>query len=224
MKDQYFGDFGDYQKISLLKNLQKEKLKVLVHWLKTKNDESTDGKHISYLEKPELWASFDPGIYTFLKEKINSGERLLSHIETSEYCSEVEFLKEYIESEDSRKNALQQVISSNADVVLFDPDNGIEVASTNKKNIHKYVTWDELQATFKSGKSVIVYQHFSRTNREKFIREKVSGIEKRIMCPVVSIQVRHSVYFFLIQQKHKVRLMKVIKEFSNTWKSLAVVR
>ena len=137
MKDQYFGDFGDYQKVSLLKCLQKKNLKVLVHWLKTKDDSSTDGKHITYLEKSELWANFDTDVFKLLKEKIGSGERSLTHIETSEFCSEVEFINEYIEDEDIRKKTLEQVIKSNAEVVLFDPDNGIQVVSSNMKNIHK---------------------------------------------------------------------------------------
>ncbi len=55
MKDQYFGDFGDYQKISLLKKLKTTGLTITAYWMKTKDDQSTDGKHITYLTKPELW-------------------------------------------------------------------------------------------------------------------------------------------------------------------------
>lgn len=224
MKDQYFGDFGDYQKLSLLKSLKKEELGILVHWLKTKDDESTDGKHVTYLDKPELWREFDAEAYDFLKAKMDSGKRLLSHIETSEHCSGIGFLNSYIEDEVARKHMLQNVIESSADVVLFDPDNGIEVASTNKKNVHKYVTWDELTSAYGSGKSVIVYQHFSRTNRERFIQDKVSEIQDRIACPVISVQVRHSVYFILVQDAHKPRLTRSIRSFANDWKHLAVVR
>ena len=224
MKDQYFGDFGDYQKVSLLKKLQEEKLKVLVHWMKTKDDGGTDGKHITYLEKSEIWEDFDSDIYEFLKSKMRAGERLLSHIESSEYCSDIEFLNEYIEDKTARRDILQKMIKRDTDVVLFDPDNGIEVASTNNKNVHKYVLWEELIAAYASGKSVIVYQHFSRTNREKFIQEKVTEIKKRIICSVVSVQVRHSVYFFLIQEKDKSALTRAIKSFADTWKHLAIVR
>ncbi|MDB4991778.1 MAG: hypothetical protein JWL75_23 [Parcubacteria group bacterium] len=224
MKDQYFGDFGDYQKVSLLRNLRAQGLEVLVHWMKTRDDGGTDGKHITYLDTPEVWGGFDPDVYAFLKSKMNSGPRSLSHIEESEYCSGITFLGEYIENESTRKDLLERVIKSDADVVFFDPDNGIEVASTNKKNVHKYVIWAEMIEAFNAGKTVVVYQHFSRTNRENFINEKTTEIQKRIAGPVVSIQVRHSVYFFLIQKEHRTKIMAAIAAFSSIWKNLAIVR
>ena len=221
MKDQYF---GDYQKVSLLKYLQDNHLKVLVHWMRTKDDESTDGKHITYLEKPKIWRQFHEDVFDFLKLKIASGERHLKHIEDSSYGSGITFLNEYIEDIVSRDKALKQLIKSDSDVVFFDPDNGIEVASTNKKNIHKYVMWDEIIQAFESEKSVIIYQHFSRTNRETFIQDKAKEIQKHVSCPTISVQVRHSVYFFLIQPKHEKKLQNTIKEFSSSWKHLAIVR
>jgi hypothetical protein len=224
MKDQYFGDFGDYQKISLLKFLQDEGFSLLVHWMKTKDDGSTDGKHISYLEKPDTWRSFDPEVFEFLRSKTTSGKRLLSHVEGSNLCKKVQFISDYIEDRDRRSHMLDTIRRSGAEVVLFDPDNGIEVASTNKKNIHKYVTWNEILKTFDSGKSVIIYQHFSRTNREIFVQNKIAEIRGKVACPVVSVQVRHSVYFFLMHKEHRAGLLRAIGRFADTWKRLAVVR
>lgn len=224
MKDQYFGDFGDYQKVSLFKILRDQGLRVLVYWMKTPDDGSSDGKHVTYLEKPELWRSFAPDIYDFLKEKIGTGERLLTHIEESTYGSGIGFLNQSIEDSEERAGALKRVIESEADIVLFDPDNGIEVVSTNKRNIHKYVTWDEITRAFQSDKSVIIYQHFSRSNREDFIRGKMAEIHKRVTGEIRSVQVRHSVYFFLIQESHGESLGKVIADFANIWKNLAIAR
>ncbi len=224
MKDQYFGDFGDYQKISLLKKLKQTGLRITTHWMKTVDDGSNDGKHITYLQKPDLWRNYEPGIFDFLVDKISTTSRSLSHIEKSTHCEGIDFINKYIESTDIRRKINDDILQSNADIVFFDPDNGIEVASTNKKNIHKYVTWDELIQTFNTGKSVLVYQHFSRSNRDTFINNKITEIQNRVQCTVVSIKVKHSVYFFILQKNHLPNIEKALGEFMSTWHSLAIVR
>lgn len=225
MKDQYFGDFGDYQKISLLQKLSKAGLRVTTYWMKTLDDSSTDGKHITYLLKPALWRSYETEIFDFLNEKIKSKKRLLSHIEGSSYCKGIQFINDPIEDTLVRDAILEKICRDNTqDVVFFDPDNGIEVASTNKKNVHKYVTWNEIIKTFNSGKSVLIYQHFSRSSRESFIKNKMKEIKQRIDAPVLSLKVKHSVYFFVIQEKHKKQIEQALREFTITWKQFAVVK
>ncbi|HEY0010628.1 MAG TPA: hypothetical protein VGB97_01790 [Candidatus Paceibacterota bacterium] len=224
MKDQYVGDFGDYQKVSLLRNLHEQDISVLVHWMRTRDDGSTDGKHITYLEKPEVWRAYDAEVYDFFKSTMDAGKRLLSVIEASRSLRSVQFLNAYIEDRNVRAETLDLAVRSGADVVLFDPDNGIEVPSTNRKNVHKYVMWEEILTTINAGKSVIVYQHFSRTSREAFITNKVKEIQQRTSLPVMSIQVRHSVYFFIIQRMHEARMRNAIKAFARTWKEMAMVR
>lgn len=224
MKDQYFGDFGDYQKVSLLEHLQKQKLKVVVHWMKTRDDDSTDGKHITYLTKPERWRTYSPEVFDYLKAKVESQGRNLRHIENSPFCAECEFISEYIENTGDRKKALRRAIARDRDIILFDPDNGIEVASTNPKSVHKYVTWAEVAHAFDSNKSVIIYQHFARVNRETFIQRKVEEICDRFFCDVASLQVKHSVYFFMIQPHHKGQIYESISEFSERWRDLSLIR
>jgi hypothetical protein len=224
MKDQYFGDFGDYQKVSLL-NLLSEDLKVTVYWMKTVDDGGTDGKHIAYLKKPDIWRTFEPNIFDFIAEKIGTKKRRLSHIESSPYGKRIQFINKHIEDEDVRAGILKDICADKTvDVVFFDPDNGIEVLSTNKKNAHKYVTWEEISKTFNSGKSVMIYQHFSRVNREKFIKHKLQEIRKRLHAPTLALQVKHSVYFFILQERHQAKATKAIEKFSKIWKEWAVSR
>ena len=54
MKNQYFGDIGDYGKYGLLRFLAQNGVKIAVNWYLTTNDGSGDGKHVSYLEKQGL--------------------------------------------------------------------------------------------------------------------------------------------------------------------------
>ena len=50
MKDQYFGDIGDYGKYGLLRFLAKKGIKIGVHWYLTPSDGSNDGKFTDYLD------------------------------------------------------------------------------------------------------------------------------------------------------------------------------
>ena len=97
MKNQYFGDFGDYQKLSLLKCLRDEgKLNITVHWMKTKDDASTDGKRITYLNDPVNWDSFDKEIFNFLKGHIDLKKRDLALYETSHHAKGLKFVNDHM--------------------------------------------------------------------------------------------------------------------------------
>ena len=56
------------------------------------------------------------------------------------------------------------------DLIFFDPDNGIEVASGPKgrKNSSKYLYWDEIAAAFRPKRSLLIYQHYAREHRQAF--------------------------------------------------------
>lgn len=217
MKDQYFGDFGDYQKISLLRNLRETNLSILVHWMKTSDDGSSDGRHVSYLNNPKIWMDYEPDIFEYIKQKIVKNKRSLIYIENSVFCKKIDFLNKKIENIKDRSLTLKSTIESSADLVFFDPDNGIEVKSTNPGNIHKYVTWKEIIETYKSGKSVFIYQHFSRSNRDEFTQNKLKEIREKIGKEAIALRVRHSVYFVIPQSKHKSIIDLSLQKFVKTW-------
>jgi|SRR6185436_698686 len=221
MKDQYFGDFGDYQKISLLQILKNQGLNITTYWMKTADDGSTDGKHITYLNKPLLWRSYEPEIFDFLNEKITQNKRLLSHIETSRYCKGIEFLNNNIELPEDRDEVFKKLLINRSNLIFFDPDNGIEVKSTTSKNSHKYVLWKEITSVYQSKKSILIYQHFSRSNRDKFIREKLAELKNKINAYVVALKVKHSVYFFVLHKKDIPNVSKALSVYSKTWHDLS---
>lgn len=221
MKDQYFGDFGDYQKISLLKGLREANLNVLVHWMKTDDDNSNDGRHITYLDNPSMWMNYEPDIFEYIKQKIAKDKRSLVHIERSVFCERISFVNQKIENTKARNSILESIVSSDSHLVFFDPDNGIEVKSTNFKNVHKYVVWEEIIKTYNAGKSVLVYQHFSRINRESFIQNKLSEIKSKIGEDAVALKVKHSVYFIIPQPTHKNKLNAVLNRFTKKWQPFA---
>jgi len=51
------------------------------------------------------------------------------------------------------------------ELVFFDPDNGVEVASVPKHGLKsgKYIYWDELSPFWQRGNSLLIYHHLNRT-------------------------------------------------------------
>lgn len=55
MKNQYFGDINDFRKYGILRALAGPPLSLVVSWMLTPDDGSTDGEFISYLSEPRRW-------------------------------------------------------------------------------------------------------------------------------------------------------------------------
>ena len=60
---------------------------------------------------------------------------------------------------------------SGCDLIFFDPDNGLDVPSVQRgrRNSSKYVYRSEVSEAYQRGHSVLVYQHFTRENRDTFL-------------------------------------------------------
>lgn len=50
--------------------------------------------------------------------------------------------------------------TGDADIVFFDPDNGIESKSIRPGNMHEYVLWSEIDRLHRRGQSLAIYRHF----------------------------------------------------------------
>jgi len=85
MKDQYFGDINDYRKYGLLRAIiRSSRLRLLVAWMLTPDDGSTDGKFVSYLENPGKWSRHDPVLFQKMKGFLaHDQKRRVSLIENS---------------------------------------------------------------------------------------------------------------------------------------------
>lgn len=222
MKNQYFADFGDYQKFSLIQVLKKN-FPMLVFWLKTPDDSRTDGKHVSYLEKPAMYRTYNADMFDFLKSALQKG-RDLKIYQRSVFAHGVEFVDNDITNTALRAKSVASIIANAAaQVVLCDPDNGFEVASATTATLHKYVTYDEVASIYESGKSVIVYQHYPRIARTTFVDTCLDKIRERIPADVLfAITVRHSVYLFICHTSHTQQLLRCAREYVDGWKELKV--
>ena len=80
MKNQFFGDIGDYGKYGMLRYLAENNIKIAVNWYLTEDDGSNDGKHISYLDNDKDM-KYDPELFEILKELVENNKRNIYEIQ-----------------------------------------------------------------------------------------------------------------------------------------------
>lgn len=177
MKIQYFGDVNDYRKYALLRLLAGAGLKIGVNWLLTPDDGRADGNKRSYLAQQEAWRQHDPELFDILaaappapsiddfrqieRSGVIPGATYFDRIAPAGRAPRDEF------------HDASMVAFEGCDLVFFDPDNGIAVPSVSKARSAgiKFVFDDELAAHYRAGRSLLIYQHFPRVERSRFVRD-----------------------------------------------------
>lgn len=214
MKNQYLGDVSDYRKYALLRALaQGGRVRIGVCWMLTPDDERPGGRKLAYLGQPDRWRAFDPPLFDLLRQVVDAPEsRRLALVETGEVIPEASFFDALVPDERGAREAwFADALAAlrDADLVFFDPDNGVDVASKPKgrKESSKFAFRDELKATLVAGHSVLVYQHFAREERQGHLRRL--GTQLGEMAPDATVWVfetAHVAFLLVVQPQHADRL------------------
>jgi hypothetical protein len=183
MQDRYVGDVGDFAKYTLLRALagvpSPTPIQLAVVWCWFPDEShNNDGRHVSYLRSAEF-AKLDSDLHTVLNDIVKSGRRSVSAIassgtlplETVFYDAPVSLLNSIAFPPKDRVRHrcawLSTCLKSTAgcDLVFFDPDNGLEVASVPKHHpkAGKYIYWSELARFWHRGNALLIYHHLNRT-------------------------------------------------------------
>jgi len=204
MKNQYFGDINDYLKYGLLRVIGREtKLRIGVCWMLTADDGRADGKKTRYLDQAAVWRSYDPPLFDLLQYAVRSGKRSIEAVETGQILPGAAYHSDLLnDSRDVRHQYFEGLESrvSNADLVFFDPDNGMEVRPKPKghKGSSKYLYWDEVERFSAVGKSLIVFQHFARVNRDRFIEDLRQRFKRETGAGRVGVLSTSNVAYFVV--------------------------
>ena len=154
MKNQYFGDFYDYYKYGLLRQLSSHgQLSTAICWMLTKDDSRRDGHRIDYLNDPESWRKFDPAVFNQLRLQVL--ERKVRNVEGIQNSGLLPNSSFYSDSLTDDPNERREYFNGfldfarGAGLVFFDPDNGIEINSVKygKRHSSKYIYWTEIEVT-----------------------------------------------------------------------------
>ncbi len=188
MKNQYFGDINDYRKYGLLRALQaRSDLRLLVAWMLTPDDGRTDGRSTGYLTQPAIWERFDSELFTALRGFLASDqERRVDLIEGTALLPRARFFADLVPDKRNARERWSQALSDAAsgyDLVFLDPDNGLEVRSKplGRAGSCKYVYWSEVERLWNQRSSLLIYQHFPRRKRSKFIPKLTAELARSLI-------------------------------------------
>ena len=225
MKDQYFGDINDYRNFGLLRAiLRASQLRLLIAWMLTPNDGSTDGKHIAYLNKPDHWSHHDPVLFHTIQNLLASGpQRQASSIESTDLFPNTGYFSTQVPDNPAARSAWFASLCQQAegyDLVFLDPDNGLEVKSKpyGVRNSSKYLYWHEVTALWESGKSLLIFQHYNREKRPPFIQRMLTALSKATPGSLVeAFSTKFVVFLLALQPEHHSLHVPIVNTVQENW-------
>ena len=229
MKDQYFGDINDYRKYGLLRCFVEAGFAPGVCWMLTPDGMSNDGQKTGYLQQPDRWRSFDPELFDFLATCVINGARGVRHLEDSALLSNTHYCSDRLGDGAASRvaymtSALRSLLPS--DLLFFDPDNGLEVESVacGSRGSAKYIYWDEVQQAWKTGASLLIFQHFNREPRLALVERLSDELARRTSSDLVAaIHTAHVLFLFAGQSRHRDAFQSAAKLISHRWTGQATV-
>ncbi len=225
MKNQYFGDINDFRKYGLLRAIIRASgMRVLVAWMLTPDDGSTDGKFTAYLTQSERWAKHDSALYQQLQVlTARTQERSVRLIEATDLLRHANYYTEFTPDDAAARDQWFSALLSrlgSSELVFLDPDNGIEVKSKpyGSRNSSKYAYWREIQGLWNAGKSLMIYQHFVREKRSNFIQRVLHALKQCMPDSTVeAFSTPHVVFFMVLQPGHNEHYAPVVQEVRRSW-------
>jgi hypothetical protein len=225
MKDQYFGDINDYRKYSLLRLLgSPARFETVVCWALTNGDGGADGSRIQYLGEPTKWRRHDPVVFDCLRDLVvAAGRREVSAIETAGVIPNCRFFSELLKDDVvAREGYFERLgkFAEGADLVFLDPDNGLGVQSVprGRRNSSKYVYMEEVSRLYRSGASLLIYQHFPRVARAQYTKRLLSDLWRTLGArTAISFRTSHVVFLLLPQPRHQALLVATSQQVLENW-------
>lgn len=179
MQNRYVGDVGDFGKYALLRALVSDALALAVVWCAFPDENHNgDGRHVSYLDNAR-YRALDPELHDELVRIVKDGRRSMAEVEAAPiFRRNTMFVRKLSSGMSSGQTTTQRRSSYRrewveaaladtvfANLVFFDPDNGIGTAATarNGPKGGKFIYWDELLRFWERGQSLVVYHHLNRT-------------------------------------------------------------
>lgn len=231
MQNRYAGDVGDFGKLGMLRKIALAGLSIGVNWYLVPDEHhNEDGKHIAYLQNPDFYGC-DEVLLGQLGRMVYENQRSVSALERLDLLPNARYYHHELDAPGTpngdrnswHKQALNTL--SPCDIVFLDPDNGMLVKSvspTSKKS-NKYVFLEELADYYAAGKSVIFYNHRSRTQESEYLDRFCKTLDNERF-PNAQLKglkfVRGTIrdYFFVVHSTHDTLVERAISELlSSKW-------
>jgi hypothetical protein len=210
MQNKYFGDIHDFYKYYFLKFISNY-YTLGIHWCLVSDEKEKNDGEKSLTEKE---MQKDSTLYTLLEKSEKNVQNIKNYFDNNvKYFDDLHehFYLAHVYGKRSIIKLQKQ------EIIFFDPDNGIEVPSTNNNNKFKYVSYELLANFWNMEKSLIIYQHADRSKEST--TEKINYLCESLNCnKIENIEIikRSNVkYIFIINRKQfnlKNKIDSFIKE------------
>lgn len=223
MKNQYFGDIHDFRKYGLLRVvIRASGLRFLIAWMLTPDDASTNGNLISYLEHPGKWSRYDPVLFRAMKKLLTRrGYRRVGLIENTGLLPKAKYFSNPVPDSASHRNVWLSLLAHRAqksDLVFL--DTGLEIKSRpyGTKGSSRFVYWREVETLWAAGKSLLIYQHFTREKRSNFIQRLLDALGNATPGSLVeAFSTSQVVFLMALQSKHRKFYSSIIDTVQENW-------
>lgn len=174
MKDQYVGDVSDYLKYAMLRAWRARGLSIALAWMRTDPDVRSDGGLVRYLGRPQLYRHLDPELFDGLAQLVATDQRSIRKVVEMDLIAGSYSYEALLHDDREARHAWFTGLArcaKEAQILFLDPDNGLEVASVRqgRAGSHRYVYLEELRTLRLPDQAIVVYQHFPRVVRERYL-------------------------------------------------------
>lgn len=231
MRNQYFGDIGDYGKYGLLRFLASGGVTIAVNWYLMPDDSSSnDGNMRGYLEK-DVNRRYDPELYDVIKTLCAQGRRDIRSFEKTGAIPNAIYFSEQIPSSVkgdridylmSRRSWHDEArrICSPAKLVFLDPDIGLRDGRPSAdRDAGKYVYASEICDYYDAGQDIVYYCHRGRRKEEQWrtarLIMKTYRQEAALFCLTYHRGTQRG-YIFMVHPNHAEQYRAMIDGFMQT--------
>jgi len=189
----------------------------------TPPDGRGDGQRIDYLTNPDAWRARDPLLFDFLRKSLDAGQRDVGVFEASSLLPGAHYFGDLLDDNAPCRTAyfvkaLRAL--ADADLLFFDPDNGVEVPSIpyGRTGSCRYLYWREVEQVISTGASVLIFQHWKRESRQHLTKRLAIQLGSRIPHgAVAAIHSPHVLFLAGCQPCHRERVVKALALVHERW-------
>ena len=178
-----------------------------------------------YLDQPQRWSGYDPELFDAIRAPLAHGARRhVALIEHAGVLPGVEYFADTVpEAGDTRGRWLRalQARAERCELLFLDPDNGLEVRSTpfGRRGSSKFVYWHEVSALWERRCSLLIFQHFTRERRARFIPRMLAALGDAAAGARVEAYCTARVLFLLaLQPEHQALHDAISTEVRTSWR------
>lgn len=195
----------------------------------TADDGGTDGRRRKYLKQATRYRDIDSFLFDQLGRLLDSPNPGMGAVERSGILEGAAFHSEMLEdaphARETYFNQLDDFAPKNS-LIFFDPDNGLEIKSVQKgrKSCSKYLFLDELQTSAGEDRTVIVYQHFGRVQRNPYTEVQLNRVKSILPGRrLFALAGSHIVFLVAATPAHATTLSQAASHLSNRWPTIRVI-